>query len=84
MNVILRSDLILCQVYNTTWVVSSLKYFVSCPCVHTEHAERTEYDKEFIEAMDGFVLLLDEDGTVIYVSNNINKHLGIPAVSKFV
>ena len=46
-------------------------------------AERTDHDREFAEALDSFVLLLDNDGTVVYVSNNISKHLGIPAVSFF-
>ena len=43
--------------------------------------ERSDHDREFVEALDSFVLLLDSDGTVVYVSNNVSKHLGIPAVS---
>ncbi len=41
----------------------------------------TEHDREYSEALDSFVLLLDQEGTIIYVSNNITKHLGISAVS---
>ena len=32
------------------------------------------------EALDGFVLVLLGDGTIVYLSENIQKYLGLPQV----
>ena len=32
------------------------------------------------EALDGFVMVLFSDGTIVYLSENIHKYLGLPQV----
>ena len=37
-----------------------------------------------IEALDGFVLVLLFDGTIIYLSENVHKYLGLFQVATYV
>ncbi len=42
---------------------------------------KDEYDAQFLKALDGFVMLLDGDGEMLYLSDNVHKHLGLTQVS---
>lgn len=40
-----------------------------------------EEEKFALQAMDGFLLVLSDDGDITYVSDNIAEHLGLAKVS---
>lgn len=47
--------------------------------------EETELDiqlnSSYLKALDGFLMVLSEDGDIIYLSENVNKCLGLAQVS---
>lgn len=47
--------------------------------------EETELDiqlnSSYLKALDGFLMVLSEDGDMIYLSENVNKCLGLAQVS---
>lgn len=40
-----------------------------------------EEEKFALQAMDGFLLVLSDDGDITYVSDNVAEHLGLAKVS---
>lgn len=48
--------------------------------------EETELDiqlnSSYLKALDGFLMVLSEDGDIIYLTENVNKCLGLAQVSQ--
>lgn len=40
------------------------------------------YDKLFLKALEGFLLVVSTDGDIIYLSENVNKYLGLNQVCR--
>lgn len=38
------------------------------------------YDTLFLKALEGFLLVVSADGDIIYISENVNKYLGLTQV----
>lgn len=39
-------------------------------------------DSYYLKALDGFLMVLTEEGDMIYLSENVNKHLGLSQVRR--
>lgn len=39
-------------------------------------------DAYYLKALDGFLMVLTEEGDMIYLSENVNKHLGLSQVRR--
>lgn len=40
-----------------------------------------KFNSSYMKALDGFLMVLSEDGDMIYLSENVNKCLGLAQVS---
>lgn len=41
-----------------------------------------QVDAYYLKALDGFLMVLTEEGDMIYLSENVNKHLGLSQVRR--
>ena len=48
------------------------------------HLVKDEHDMQYLKAVDGFVMLADSDGEMLYVSENVSKYLGLTQVRKLI
>nr|WNN25275.1 hypoxia-inducible factor 1 [Tubulanus polymorphus] len=39
-----------------------------------------KYEQQYLKAMNGFLMVVEKDGDMIYVSDNVKKYFGIPQV----
>ena len=54
-------------------------YFIPGPPVKCED-DNEEVDPFFLEALEGFLLVLSGDGDMVYLSENVKRHLGLTQV----
>jgi len=48
---------------------------------HSVSAElKTKLDQQYYKSLDGFLIVIAKNGDIIYVSENIEKHLGLTQV----
>nr|WNN25253.1 hypoxia-inducible factor 1 [Hemithiris psittacea] len=48
--------------------------------VYPEFSGDHDYDKLYPKALDGVLMLLSSEGDIIYISENVAKHIGIPCI----
>lgn len=55
-------------------------YFLDEPVTEEETELESQINSAYLKALDGFLLVLSEDGDMIYLSENVNKCLGMAQV----
>lgn len=63
-----------CQPFVATYWVPLLEYL-------SGHAPCEEFDSLYSKALDGFVVILSNEGDLIYISESVSKYLGIQQVT---
>lgn len=46
----------------------------------TEDEMKAQMNCFYLKALDGFVMVLTDDGDMIYISDNVNKYMGLTQV----
>ncbi|XP_074661327.1 hypoxia-inducible factor 1-alpha-like isoform X2 [Tubulanus polymorphus] len=43
-------------------------------------AHNDKYEQQYMKSLNGFLMVIDKDGDIVYISDNVVKYLGIPQV----
>lgn len=56
--------------------------FPVCPAggLDSEDEMNPQMDCFYLKALDGFVMVLTDDGDMVYISDNVNKYMGLTQV----
>lgn len=65
---------------NVSVSISALLYQVDEPITGEETDLDLQLNGSYLKALDGFLMVLSEDGDMIYLSENISKCLGLAQV----
>lgn len=65
---------------NVSVSISALLYHVGEPITGEETDLDLQLNGSYLKALDGFLMVLSEDGDMIYLSDNISKCLGLAQV----
>lgn len=65
---------------NVSVSISALLYHVGEPITEEETDLDLQLNGSYLKALDGFLMVLSEDGDMIYLSENISKCLGLAQV----
>jgi len=76
------------NMHNSEKILLLRKYTVHCgldsddeESKHSVSAElKTKLDQQYYKSLDGFLIVIAKNGDIIYVSENIEKHLGLTQV----
>lgn len=58
-----------------------LFYLAVCPEGDLDTDSEKQIDSLYLKALEGFVTVITQDGDMIFISENINKHMGLTQVS---
>lgn len=55
--------------------------YLSLDVLNVESEVDSQWNSSYLKALDGFLMVLSNDGDIVYLSENVSKCLGIPQVS---
>lgn len=66
--------------FDALCLISSFFFLLDEPIAEEETDLDFQLNGSYLKALDGFFMVLSEDGDMIYLSENINKCLGLAQV----
>ena len=85
---ILRFNPVLTQMLLRLKLTPCLWFGLVCAvlCADVEEEEESELDSQlngfYLKALEGFLMVLSEDGDIVYLSENVSKCMGLSQVSR--